>query len=210
MQTTLTKSLSEVIKERHSVRKYDSSYKISQQEIKDMLKEATQAPSSSNLQPWRFIVIQDQETKKELRVIANNQEQVETASAVIAVLGDKEMYKSVEKVYLSAYEAGLMDEANMNRLIEGTNKTYPLAPVETLKNIASYDAGLVSMQLMLIAKDRGYDTVPMGGFDKDKFVKMFNVSDRLFPVVLISIGKAAAPAFNTTRLPLEDVLIEYR
>ena len=210
MQTTLIKSLSEVIKERHSVRKYDSTYNISQEEIKDMLKEATQAPSSSNLQPWRFIVIQDQEAKKELRAIANNQEQVETASAVIAVLGDKEMYKSVETVYRSAYEAGLMDEANMNRLIEGTNKTYPFAPEEVLKNIASFDAGLVSMQLMLIAKDRGYDTVPMGGFDKDKFVKMFNVSDRLFPIVLISVGKAAAPAFNTTRLLLEDVLIEYR
>ncbi|MFP5107790.1 nitroreductase family protein [Neobacillus sp. C211] len=210
MQTTLKKSLSEVIKERHSVRKYDSTYNISQEEIKDMLKEATQAPSSSNLQPWRFIVIQDQEAKKELRAIANNQEQVETASAVIAVLGDKEMYKSVETVYRSAYEAGLMDEANMNRLIEGTNKTYPFAPEEVLKNIASFDAGLVSMQVMLIAKDRGYDTVPMGGFDKDKFAKMFNVSDRLFPIVLISLGKAAAPAFNTTRLPLEDVLIDYR
>jgi nitroreductase len=199
-----------VIKERHSVRKYDSSYKISQEEIKEMLKEATQAPSSSNLQPWRFIVIQDQEVKKELRAVANNQEQVETASAVIAVLGDKEMYKNVEKVYRSAYEAGLMDEANMNRLIEGTNKTYPFASEEILKNIASYDAGLVSMQLMLIAKDRGYDTVPMGGFDKEKFVKMFNIDDRLFPIVLISVGKAAAPAFNTTRLPLEDVLIDYR
>jgi nitroreductase len=210
MQTILTKSLSEVIKERRSVRKYDSSYKISQEEIKEMLKEATQAPSSSNLQPWRFIVIQDQEVKKELRAVANNQEQVETASAVIAVLGDKEMYKNVEKVYRSAFEAGLMDEANMNRLIEGTNKTYPFASEEILKNIASYDAGLVSMQLMLIAKDRGYDTVPMGGFDKEKFVKMFNIDDRLFPIVLISVGKAAAPAFNTTRLPLEDVLIDYR
>lgn len=209
MQTTLSKSLSEVIKERHSVRKYDSSYKISQEDIKEMLKEATQAPSSSNLQPWRFIVIQDQEVKKELRAVANNQEQVETASAVIAVLGDKEMYKNVEKVYRSAYEAGLMDEANMNRLIEGTNKTYPFASEEILKNIASYDAGLVSMQLMLIAKDRGYDTVPMGGFDKEKFVKMFNIDDRLFPIVLISVGKAAVPAFNTTRLPLEDILIDY-
>jgi nitroreductase len=210
METTLIKSLSEIIKERHSVRKYDSTYIISQEEIKDILKEATQAPSSSNLQPWRFIVIQDQEAKKELRAIANNQEQVETASAVIAVLGDKEMYKSVENVYRSAYEAGFMDEANMNRLIEGTNKTYPFAPEEVLKNIASFDAGLVSMQLMLIAKDKGYDTVPMGGFDKERFVKMFNVSDRLFPIVLISVGKAAEPAFNTTRLPLEDVLIEYR
>lgn len=209
MQTVLTKSLSEVIKERHSVRKYDPAYIISQEEIKDILKEATQAPSSSNLQPWRFIVIQDQETKKELRAISNNQEQVETASAVIAVLGDKEMYKSVEKVYRGAYEAGFMDEANMNRLIEGTNKTYPSAPEEARKNIASFDAGLVSMQLMLIAKDRGYDTVPMGGFDKDKFAKKFDLSERFFPVVLIALGKAAAPAFNTTRLPLDDVLIDF-
>jgi hypothetical protein len=38
---------------------------------------------------------------------------------------------------------------------------------------------------------------------------MFNIDDRLFPIVLISVGKAAAPAFNTTRLPLEDVLIDY-
>ncbi|MEH7352996.1 nitroreductase family protein [Neobacillus drentensis] len=210
MDTVLSKSLSELIKERHSVRKYDPTYKISQEEIKDILKEATLAPSSSNLQPWRFIVIQDQETKKELRTIANNQEQVVTASAVIAVLGDKEMYKSVEKVYRSALEAGFMDEANMERLIESTNKTYPFAPEETRKNIAAFDAGLISMQIMLIAKDRGFDTVPMGGFNKEQFMEKFKVSDRYYPVVLIPIGKAAAPAFKTTRLPLEDALIDYR
>ncbi|WHY75571.1 nitroreductase family protein [Neobacillus sp. WH10] len=210
MQPVLSKSLSELIKERHSVRKYDPTYKISQGDIKDILTEATQAPSSSNLQPWRFIVIQDQETKKELRTIANNQEQVETASAVIAVLGDKEMYKSVEKVYRSAHEAGYMDEANMERLIESTNKTYPFAPEEIRKNIAAFDAGLISMQIMLIAKDRGFDTVPMGGFNKEQFMEKFKVSDRYFPVVLIPIGKAAAPAFKTNRLPLEDVLIDYR
>lgn len=44
MQTTISKSLSEVIKERRSVRKYDSTCKISHEEINDMLKEAIQAP----------------------------------------------------------------------------------------------------------------------------------------------------------------------
>jgi nitroreductase len=209
MQATLTKTLSEVIKERHSVRKYDPAFEISQEELKSMLSEATLAPSSSNLQPWRFIVIQDEDTKRELRAIANNQEQVETASAVIAVLGDKEMYKNVEKVYRGAFEAGFMDEVNMNRLIEGTNKTYPLASDEVRKNIASFDAGLVSMQLMLIAKDRGYDTVPMGGFNKEQFVEKFNVSERFFPVILIAVGKAVQGAFHTTRLPLDDVLIDF-
>lgn len=209
MQNVAKKSLSEVINERHSVRKYDPTYKISQEEIKDMLTEATQAPSSSNLQPWRFIVIQNQETKKELRAMAYNQEQVETASTIIAVLGDKEMYKSVEKVYRSAFEAGYLDEENMTRLIDGANNTYPHATDEARKNIASFDAGLISMQLMLIAKERGYDTVPMGGFNKEQFVQKFDVPERYFPIVLIAVGKAAAPAFPTTRLPLDDVLIDY-
>lgn len=205
MPTTTEQNLSTVIRERHSVRKYDPNYKITKEEIEEMLNEAILAPSSSNLQPWRFIVIQDQETKKELRAIANNQEQVETSSAVIAVLGDTEMYKNVEKVYQSAYAAGFIDEAIMNRMIEGTNKLYPSAPVEARANIASFDAGLISMQLMLIAKAKGYDTVPMGGFDKQKFKEKFNVSDRYFPIVLIALGKAAEPAFQTTRLPLEEV-----
>lgn len=205
---TSVKNLSTLIRERRSVRKYEPEFNIPKEEIIDILKEATLAPSSSNLQPWKFIVIQDQEKKKELRSIANNQEQVETSSVVIAVLGDKEMYKNGEKVYRSAFEAGFMDEANMSRMIEGTNKLYPSAPVEARANIASFDAGLVSMQLMLIAKDRGYDTVPMGGFNKQQFIEKFNIDERYMPIVLIALGKAAVPGHQTTRLPIED-LVEF-
>ncbi|MFD2444875.1 nitroreductase family protein [Bacillus sp. CGMCC 1.16607] len=199
-------SLSTIIRERHSVRKYDPNYTISQEEIKAILSEATLAPSSSNMQPWKFIVFQDNEIKKELRVIANNQEQVETSSAVIAVLGDKEMYRNAEKVYGSAFNAGQMDEETMSKMIENTIKLYSSAPEHIRANIASFDAGLISMQLMLIAKAKGYDTVPMGGFNKQQFIERFEVSERYFPVVLIALGKAAAPARQTTRLPLEDVV----
>ncbi|CEG25523.1 nitroreductase family protein [Bacillus sp. B-jedd] len=199
-------TLSAVIRDRRSVRKYDPSFKISDGEIIDILQEATLAPSSSNLQPWKFLIIKDEETKKELRGIAYNQEQVETASAVIAVLGDTEMYRNAEKVYSSAYEAGYMDEATMARMIENTNRTYPNAPRENRENIASYDAGLVSMQLMLIAKARGYDTVPMGGFNKAQFTERFEIDERYTPIVLIALGKAAAPGHPTTRLSIEDVV----
>jgi nitroreductase len=199
-------NLSTVIRERHSVRKYDANFKISQEEIKDILSEATLAPSSSNMQPWKFMVIQDEETKKELRAIANNQEQVETSSAVIAVLGDKEMYKNAEKIFQQSFEAGLVDQETMERMIENTTKLYSSASAETRTNIATFDAGLLSMQLMLIAKARGYDTVTMGGFNKQKFAERFEVSERYFPVVLIALGKAAAPGRQTTRLPIEDVV----
>lgn len=206
MSTTTAQTFSDIIRERHSVRKYDPTFKISRDEIEDILNDAILAPSSSNLQPWRFIVIDDQETKKELRLIANNQEQVETSSAVIAVLGDKEMYRNIEKVYRSNYEAGYMDEATMQLMIENSNRLYPNIPEEIRKSIAAFDTGLVSMQLMLAAKAKGYDTVPMGGFDKQKFTEKFQVSDRYMPMLLLALGKAAAPAHKTTRIPLKDIV----
>jgi nitroreductase len=199
-------SFSTVIRERRSVRKYDPSFSISQEEIIDMLKEATLAPSSSNLQPWRFLVIQDQEMKKELRTIANNQEQVETSSAVIAVLGDTEIYHNAEQVYKSAFEAGLMDKEIADRMIENSTKMYSAASTEARTNIANFDAGLISMQLMLIAKSRGYDTVPMGGFNKQKFMERFDIDERYFPAILIALGKAAAPGRVTTRIPAENII----
>ncbi|MGI2328288.1 nitroreductase family protein [Planococcus sp. YIM B11945] len=197
--------VTKVMQERKSVRIYDPNFNISKEELEDMLKLATTAPSSSNLQSWNFIVIQDEETKQELRGIANNQAQVEQSSAVIAVLGNIDAYKNVEKIYTQNVEEGHMDESIKERTIANTYAVYPNAPVEARMNIAAFDAGLVSMQLMLIAKDRGYDTIPMGGFDKVKFAERFNVPAHLFPIVLIAIGKAAAPAFGTSRLPIEEV-----
>ena len=203
---TITKStLNKVMHERKSVRKYDPQFKIPQSQLEELLMEASSAPSSSNLQPWRFLVIQDEAIKKELRTIAFNQEQVETSSAIIAVLGDIEMYKNVEEVNNQNFELGYMDEATKNMMIENSLKLYSNLPEEVLTNIATFDAGLISMQIMLLAKDMGYDTVPMGGFDKNAFAKRFELPDHIKPILLIAIGKAAVPAHNSSRLPLEKI-----
>lgn len=61
------------------------------------------------------------------------------------------------------------------------------------------------MQLMLVARAKGYDTVPMGGYDQAKFVEAFNIPERYAPVMLIAIGKAAKPGHPTVRLAVDDV-----
>ncbi|WP_391204518.1 nitroreductase family protein [Psychrobacillus sp. L4] len=198
-------SLSEIIHERKSVRKFDPSFEISREEITAMLSEATLAPSSSNLQPWRFMIIQDQDTKKKVREYSFNQAQLETASAIIAVIGDTEMYHNIDEIYNANLEAGYIDKVNVELQIQNAKSSYPNAPVEARLNIAAFDAGLVSMQLMLIAKAKGYDTVPMGGFDKKQFAEAFELESRYVPLVLIALGKAAAPAYGSTRLPIEKI-----
>lgn len=200
----MSETISTLIKERRSVRKYDPDFTIERKEILEMLEQATLAPSTSNLQPWEFLVFLDAEARKDLRKIAYNQEQIETASAVIAVLGDKEFYKNIDPVYDSMSEAGFVDDASKAVLVGNAHKAYPNAPEESRKNMATFDSGLAAMQFMLIAKERGYATGPMGGFDKVKFAQRFNISDRYFPVVLITLGKENAPAYSTTRIAIED------
>lgn len=205
MQKTHT-TIDQLIHERKSVRKYKENVVIPQEEIQTLLQKATTAPSSSNMQPWRFIVIEDQQVKKELRPIANNQEQVETSSAIIAVLGDLEMYKNTEKIYNTNFEKGYMSREIAKFMIDSSLSLYGNLPEEVMKNIVHFDAGLISMQIMLLAKDMGYDTVPMGGFDKVKFAEKFNLPQNEIPILLIAIGEAAAPAYGSSRLPLEQIV----
>ncbi|ARF13336.1 nitroreductase family protein [Sporosarcina ureae] len=197
--------LLEVMHARKSVRKFDPHYTINKEEITSMLEEAISAPSSSNLQPWRFLVIQDRELKKKINRFSFNQEQIETASAIIAVIGDTEMYHNIDEIYLSNLAAGNIDEEHVQIQIQNAKAAYPNAPLEVRRNIATFDAGLVSMQLMLIAKARGYDTVPMGGFDKQQFAASFELESRYEPLVLIALGKAASPAYGSTRLPIDSI-----
>ncbi len=195
-----------VAKERRSVRQYDPTHKMDRSEIREILEAAILAPSSSNLQPWRFLVIEDQAAKEELLPIANNQRQIVDASVVIAVLGDKQAYKNADRIYTQIAERGNMTPEVKDMYVNSILDNYGSAPEDRLSRIAMIDGGLVSMQLMLAAKAKGYDTVPMGGYDADQFVNAFNVPDNLEPVMLISLGKGAKAGFEKTRLPLEDVL----
>lgn len=203
--TSKEKAFSEVIRERRSVRTYDPSFTISKEEMTELLGEAILAPSSSNLQPWRFLVIDDQQLKEKLLPIAWNQQQVVEASAVIAVLGDLESYKLADTIYTRAFEAGYMPEDTKNSFVERTVKSYGSLPKDVATRVVSTDGGLISMQLMLAAKARGYDTVPMGGYDAVKFVEAFGIGERYVPIMLIAIGKAAKPGHPTVRLTVDEV-----
>lgn len=197
--------LQQVMEERKSVRKYKEGVTIPQEKLMELLQAAISAPSSSNMQPWRFLVIQDAEVKKDIRAIANNQEQVETASATIAVIGDLEMYERTEEIYDANFEQGHMTREMADLMITNSRKLYSSLPVEVMKNIVHFDAGLISMQIMLLAKDMGYDTVPMGGFDKVKFAQYFNLPENEVPILLISIGEAAASAYGSSRIAAEKI-----
>lgn len=195
----------DVIRGRRSVRSYDPEVKISREEITALLQLATRAPSAANLQPWRFLVIDSPELKRKLLPIAFNQQQVADASAVIAVLGDLECVGLAERIYGEAVEAGFMPAETAASFVERYTGMYAGFPPEVIRETVAADCGMVSLQLMLAARAKGYDTVPMGGYDKAAFIEAFGIPGRYIPVILIALGKAAQPGRPTVRLRVDEV-----
>ncbi|HBG33721.1 MAG TPA: nitroreductase family protein, partial [Acholeplasmataceae bacterium] len=97
--------------QRRSIRKYDPTVKIDKEEMSIILEEATRAPSSMNMQPWRFFIVESKEAKEKLRpVLYGNHLQLDTSSAMILIFTDLKKYDYAEKIYDKAVESGLMPE----------------------------------------------------------------------------------------------------
>jgi nitroreductase len=201
---TQTTDVFQVMKERHSVKHYDSTYKMSPSAIEELLSAAHSAPSSWNLQHWKFLVIADQVNKDKLLPIAYGQKQVVESAVTIAILGDLQANLKAEQIYSEAVEKGALTAEIKDRLVGQINGAYQYPQVG--RDEAILNASLAAMQLMLAAKASGLDTCPMGGFDKKKFVEEFKIEERYIPVMLVVVGKAAKPAYASSRLPLADVV----
>ncbi|MFY7752346.1 MAG: nitroreductase family protein [Exiguobacterium acetylicum] len=207
MATQTQTDFMEIVKGRRSIRNYDTDVKISKEEMTQILEEATLAPSSVNMQPWRFLVIDSEEGKATLAPLAKfNQVQVETSSAVIAVFGDMNAVDQLENIYDTAVAKGLMPQEVRDRQVPAIQGMYSSVSANDLKDSILIDSGLVSMQLMLVARAHGYDTNPIGGYEKDQITEAFGLEkERYVPVMLLSIGKAVDAGYPSVRLPINDI-----
>ncbi len=207
MNTTTEKDFMEIVKGRRSIRVYDENVKISKDEMTQILEEATTAPSSLNLQPWRFVVIDSAEGKDTLLPLASfNKRQVETSAAVIAIFADYQMADYTEEIFDTAVERGLMPPEVRDRQVNMIKGIYKDAPKEAIKDSILLDSGLVAMQLMLVARAHGYDTNPIGGYDKKNIAEAFGLEkERYLSVMLLSIGKAAEEGYPSVRFPIDRI-----
>lgn len=196
-----------ILESRKSIRKYDPTIKISKEEMIEILKLATRAPSSTNMQPWRFFIVETESGKEKLRpVLYGNISQLETSSAMICVFTDLKKHLLAEKILNQAYEANLIDLETKNRRVNHMMNNVGAQPLDFIEKWGLVDGGLVSLQLMLAAKEFGYDTCPIGGFNRDQLALALGIDqERYKPVMIISIGKRAEEGSKTLRLHPEDV-----
>ena len=82
--------VAEAIKTRRSVRKYKST-PIPEELVKKVLNAARLAPSAANLQPWRFVVVMDEDVKRQLAAACNNMSWISRAPVVLVACADMDV-----------------------------------------------------------------------------------------------------------------------
>lgn len=197
----------DIVLNRRSIRNYDLSYKIEHSELLQIIDEAAKAPSSVNLQPWRFVIVESEEAKAKLKpLIRFNTLQNETSSAMILIFGDLKCQEYAREIYQEAVDRGLMPQEVMEKQLAAIVPMYDSLNKAQMERIVQIDASLVAMQLMLVARSHGYDTNPIGGFEADQLAAAFDLDEKRFhPVMILSIGKAMETGYESVRLSAEKI-----
>jgi nitroreductase len=185
-----TKPLPQVLLERRATNHFLPD-PVPQEYLDAILKLAAQAPSGYNLQPWRFIVVQDEENRKRLQKAAFNQPKVAEAPVVVIAVGLKEEWKrTADEVFQEGAKRGAGKLENVDKYKQSAFDFLGTLPMEMWVNRHTM---IAFTTMMLAAEAYGFDTAPMEGFDGAAVKRAFGLPDEAEVVALLAIGKAKPP-----------------
>lgn len=192
----------EAIQARRSIKHYDIDHKMTQAEIESLLSLAILSPTAFNIQHWRFVAVTDPVLRQQIRAVSWNQAQIEEASLLIILTADLQAWAKQPSRYWANAPQAVQDH-----LVPAIGHYYENNE-RVQRDEAMRSCGIAAQTIMLAAKEMGYDTCPMDGFDFDAVAKLINLPADHTPAMFITVGKAIKSAAQRAgQLELSEVLI---
>lgn len=191
-------SVTEAAKRRRSIRQYAST-PVPRSDLEAVLRVATLAPSAFNLQPWRFVVVEDAARRQALAEAGYGQRQVAAAPAVIVLYTDM-------RDALAAVDAVVHPELSDERraaALRSINRTFAEKSDEARETWGALQGYIALGYLLLAAAERDYQTSPMLGFDPGRVKLVLDLPLHVQILALVAIGRGLEEGRPHHRLPLE-------
>jgi nitroreductase len=174
-------------------------------EEKQLFDLAFETPSSFNIQHWRIVVARDPELRANIREAAWGQPQMTDASLLLILCAD---VKAWEKDPARYWETASQEVRNY--LLPMINNFHN-GREEVQRDEALRSVGMIAQTIMLTAKDMGYDSCPMIGFDPVRVAELINLPSDHIIGMMIAVGKGTKPANpKGGYLPRETVVLTDR
>ena len=189
---------------RRAVKHFDPEHRLTDEEEKGLLEAAIQSPTSFNIQHWRFVILRDPELREKIRKeYGNDQAQMTDASLLIVMTADMLAWaKAPERYWVNAPK-------EVADLLVGWMKPFHEGREWLQRDEAQRSIGMAMQTLMLAAKEMGYDSCPMIGFDIEGVADLINLPEDHVMGPMVAIGKKTGdPWPKPGQLPLDEVVLE--
>jgi nitroreductase len=194
-------NVSDAIESRRSVKHYDPDHVMPETDLAELIRLTKLAPSSFNMQNYRILVVRDPEIRQQIRAAAWDQPQVTDASVLFIMCADLSSHLTDPADYWSHAPE------EVQNILGPMIKPFYEGNETLIRDEAMRSAALAGMTLMLAAKDMGYDSCPMIGFDAAKVAELINLPENYAIGFMIPVGKQAQPGWERgDRLPDEKVV----
>ena len=212
-------NLTDIANFRYSTKDFDTNKKISESDFQELLNIIRLSPSSTNLQPWKFIIANTEEGKKRVAkstsgFFAFNESKVLNASHVIVfaskdVADDDYLLKVLDK----EQDDGRFAEQEHRDMVDGARKTFTNIHRDDLNDEKHWLQKQVYLNmgvLLLGAGALGIDALPMEGIDLDILNDEFNLKEEGYSAIgAVSLGYRTDSDFNSSlpksRLDEKDI-----
>jgi nitroreductase len=192
----------EAIETRRAIKHFDPEHEMPEEELKTLLQAGRLAPSAFNIQHTRFLVVKDPELRKKIQSVSWDQAQVTEASVLIVVCADMKAWeKDPARYWRNAPE-------EVKGFMVGAIGQYYANQEQVQRDEAFRSCGLAAQNLMLAAKELGYESCPMDGFDFDAVGELIRLPEDHIISMFVVVGKGTQPAWERTGpLPEEEQIL---
>ena len=194
----------EAIKIRRSIRKFKQD-PIPEEKIRLLLESARLAPSGTNTQPWRFIVIKDDDTKKKLQEAAHNQRHIRRAPLIIACCADLRSFKEFPKRVDELIDSGALPERTRDVFIPYLEKGMKTVKKADLVIAATANVAIAVEHIVLQAVELGLGTCWVRWYDDDKVKEILGIPEFVEVMALLPVGIPDENPEQRPRLSLDEI-----
>ncbi len=200
-------SINEVLKsirDRRSVRRFKPE-SISDHQINVLLESARLAPSGTNSQPWRFVIVRDGNTRKKLQLAANNQRHVGTAPVVIVCCADLDSFAEFPQRVDELIDVGALPEKTRTSFVPALKKSMTTTTKSNMLVAAAGNTAIAITNMMIQATEMGLGSCWVRWYDEKKVKEIVEIPDNVEVMALLPIGIPDEHPSPRPRIPLKDI-----
>jgi len=212
---------------RYAVKKFDSSKKLSEEQLVLIEETLRLTPSSFGLEPWKFLIVGDQGIKNKLALCSMGNKQVATAPILIVLcakdhIGNKDVREFLQRtmeirqikesvlVSLKKVLYGVVWARNLNMWLLGIPEL--VFGTKIFRQWQTKQVYIALGSLLSVCAHQKIDSAPIEGFNQKKYKKILGEKISGYsPVVLCALGyHATDDSFATmakVRKTKEEVIV---